>query len=111
MQAEKKGESEEEQSELVEATRLLQLRVDFYQFLVGPDEYQKLFDSYLKLKKTAGAAGTIKALERGIKRLQLQAVEVRDYQEELELQEEVKKLEKLGQTMRQTLARLEQEKK
>jgi len=111
VQAEKKEEPEEEQSELVEATRLLQLRVDFYQYLVGPDEYQKLFDSYLKLKKTAGAAGTIKALERGIKRLQLKAMEVRDYQEELDLQEQIKKLEKLGQTMRQVLARLEQEKK
>jgi len=38
-------------------------------------------------------------------------MEVRDYQEELDLQEQVKKLEKLGQTMRQALARLEQEKK
>ena len=111
VQAEKKEEPGEEQSELVEATRLLQLRVDFYQYLVGPDEYQKLFDSYLKLKKTAAAAGTIKALERGIKRLQLKAMEVRDYQEELDLQEQVKKLEKLGQTMRQALAKLEQEKK
>lgn len=109
--AEKKEELGEELSELAEATRLLQLRVDFYQYMVGADEYQKLFDSYLKLKKPEGATEAIKALERGIKRLQLEAVEARDYQRELELREQVKTLEKLGQTMRQKLAIFEREKR
>jgi hypothetical protein len=110
-QKEGQEEPEEENVELVEATRLLQLRVNFYQFLIGPDDYQKLFDNYLELKEPDKAAGVIKDLERGIKRLELQAMEAEDYQAELDLQAQIDKLKALGKTMRQPLEGLELDKK
>ena len=76
-------------AQLREATRLLQLRVDYYQFLVEPDDYRELFDNYQALEKPEKAAAVIQAIERAVFRLDLKKVEAVDYQAELDIEEEI----------------------
>ena len=88
--------------ELIEATRLLQLRVDFYQ----PElrDYQDLFRNYLRLNQPERAAAAIEALGREIKRVKIKVEGAVDIQEELEFKDKVIALETLQKALRDTLA-------
>ena len=102
-------EAEDENAELVEATRLLQLRVNFYQFLVGSQDYQTLFDNYLILNQPDEAAGVIEAMDQAIKRVDLEILEAGDIQEELDLRDKAAELEKLRKVLQERLDADEEE--
>ena len=87
--------------ELLEATRILQLKVDFYPSQI--QDYRDLLDNYLLLGMPKGAAGVIEALEREIKRRQLQAEIASDYQEEIKQLDEVAAMKELKKELESAL--------
>ena len=97
------AQEEDQQAELREATRLLQLRVDYYQFLVKATDFRQLFDNYMELGEAEKAAEVIKAVERGIFRLDLKMVEAADYQEELDIESDIAEFEDLKAALQTTL--------
>lgn len=65
---------------LLEATRLLQRRVEYYEPSVG--DFEQLFTSYLELGMPGLAAGVTREVRREMQRLQLQADVTPDVQQE-----------------------------
>ena len=88
-------------AELIEAARVLQLKVDFYQ--AQSKDYQDLFDKYILLDELDKATAVIKAVEREIQRVKLQVVEARDIQEELKFKDEVAAVEAVQKAMKKAL--------
>ena len=87
--------------ELLEATRILQLKIDFYPSQL--QDYRDLFANYLSLDMPEKAAGVIEALGREIKRGQLQAAIASDYQEEIKQLDKVATMEGLQKELKSAL--------
>jgi tetratricopeptide (TPR) repeat protein len=87
--------------ELLEKTRLLQLKVDYYQSRL--EDYQELFDNYLLLNMPERAAGVVQGVEREIRRLRHQAETAVDLVQESQYLEEVSLLEALRDRLKQNL--------
>ena len=96
-------EEEDLHLELREAKRLLQLRIDYYQFLVKTTDYRQLFDNYVELGEAEKAAGVIEAVELGIRRLDLKTVEAVDYQEELDIENDIEEFKALKAALKTAL--------
>lgn len=90
-------------AELLEATQLLQLRVDFYHFLVAARDYQTLFDNYIELKQPQKAAEVIKSVEGAIRRREGATSSAEDLEEEADLRRQVEELEEMKQGLQAAL--------
>ena len=88
-------------AELREATRLLQLKVDYYQ--AQKQDYRTLCDNYLKLGQPAQARGVLKVVDRQIRDVRARAAVAPSVQEELRLEDQAKELEALQQNLRKAL--------
>ena len=88
-------------AELTEQTRLLQLRIDFYQ--AQHDEYTRLFENYLALDRPMRAKGVIEALDREIIRVRLRVDSEPDFLEQANLEDEILVLREMQKTMRSQL--------
>jgi len=78
---------------LLEATRILQLKVDFY--LSVAQDYRDLFDNYLLLDMPKEAAGVVPALDREILRIQLEVDIAHNLTQEAKFSEQLEGLKKL----------------
>lgn len=88
-------------AELTEQTRLLQLRIDFYQ--AQHDEYTRLFENYLALDRPMRAKGVVEALAREIIRVRLRVDSEPDFLEQANLEDEILVLREMQKTMRSQL--------
>jgi hypothetical protein len=88
-------------SELIEQTRLLQLRIDFYE--ARHDEFTQLFENYLALDRPMRAQGVIEALDREIIRVRMRADTEPDFIEQANLEDEILVLQGMQTTMRSQL--------
>jgi len=86
---------------LVEATRILQLKVEYYQS--QPEDFRELFNNYFLLDLPEKAAGVIETLGREIKRARLQAEIAPDLQKESEYLQDAAALEKLQEELKGVL--------
>jgi hypothetical protein len=68
--------------QLVDDTRVLQMKVDFYQS--ESQDYRQLFDNYLVLEMPEGAARVIEAIDREMNRLRFLADTATDFVQESE---------------------------
>jgi tetratricopeptide (TPR) repeat protein len=93
--------TQRDNEELLEATRVLQLKVDYYK--AGKEDYKKLFENYLQLKKLDQAAAVVAVVGREIKQRKLKMTEARDIQEELKYQDQAAALEKLHKALQGAL--------
>ena len=96
-------DSVDEHAEVREATRLLQLRVDYYQFLVTPSDYRELFDNYITMKDRTGASAVIESIDRATIQLEVKIAKAVDYQDELDIQDEIATFTKLKTELRNAL--------
>jgi len=76
--------------ELLDRTRFLQLKVDFYQPQV--EDFSELFENYLLLDLVEGAQGVIEALDREIIRVQFQADTATDFVQESQFLEKIERI-------------------
>ena len=79
--------------ELLERTRILQLKVDFY--LSAAQDYRDLFDNYLQLDMPEKAAGVIPALDREIQRIQMEVDIAATLEQEAEFSDQLEGLKTL----------------
>ncbi len=87
--------------ELLERTRLLQVKVDFYQPKIA--DFSELFDNYLALAMTEGAQGVLDALDREVIRVKFQADTATDYVEESKFLEKVEEIAALKRQLSQRI--------
>ena len=66
--------------QLVDDTRVLQMKVDFYQSV--PQDYRQLFDNYIVLEMPEGAARVIDAIDREMQRVRFLADTATDFVQE-----------------------------
>jgi len=97
--------AEAEAAELREKTRLLQLRVDFYQAVAT--EYQALFDNYLLLNLADRAAVVVERLDERIQRVRWLAQAASQAQDETEYLDEALALDKMKEQMNRHLLSLQ----
>jgi hypothetical protein len=97
--------AEAEAAQLREKTRLLQLRVDFYQAVAT--EYQALFDNYLLLNLADRAAVVVERLDERIQRVRWLAQAASQAQEETEYLDEALALDKMKEQMNPHLLSLQ----
>lgn len=76
--------------ELLERTRLLQVKVDFYQPQIA--DFSELFDNYLALDMAEGAQGVLDALDREVIRVKFQADTATDYVQENKILEKAEEI-------------------
>lgn len=88
-------------AQLVEATRLLQLRVDFY--LTNAKEYRALFDNYLRLGQSERAREVVTSLTQEIARVGFLAETAANAPEQERFKREVAVLAKLRQELETAL--------
>ena len=90
-----------EDTELVEMTRFLQLKIDYYPAV--PQDYRDLLDNYLQLDLPDRTAGVIEALDREVLRAELLAAIAPNPQQEWIHLSEKKNLERLRQELKDLL--------
>ena len=73
------------EADLLESTRALQLKIDYYR--AETSDYEKLLTNYLQLGRSKEAKQVIAALDREIARVKVKVAEVSDVQEELKHQD------------------------
>jgi tetratricopeptide (TPR) repeat protein len=79
-----------EDVELLDRTRFLQLKVDFYQPQV--EDFSELFENYLLLDLAEGAQGVLDALDREVIRVQFQADTATDFVQESQFTEKIEQI-------------------
>jgi len=92
-----------EEAELVERTRFLQLKIDYYS--CAPQDYRDLFDNYLRLGRPDGAARVVESLDREVERAKLLAEIASNPQQEWVHTSEKNSLERLRQELMDRLKR------
>lgn len=90
-----------EDVELLERTRLLQVKIDFYQPKVA--DFSELFENYLTLNLVEGAQGVLDALDREAIRVRFQADTATDYVQESTFLEKVDEIVALKAQLSQRL--------
>ena len=91
-----------EEVELLERTRLLQVKIDFYQPKVT--DFSELFANYLTMNMVEGAQGVLDALDREVIRVKFQADTATDYVQESKFLEKVDEIVALKAQLSQRLA-------
>ncbi len=87
--------------ELVERTRFLQTKVDFYQSQI--EDYRELFENYLLLDMPKGARGVIGALTREAQRVKFLAATATDFLQESKYLDEVDAFDQLEKEFAQRI--------
>lgn len=84
-----------------ERLRILQLKIDFYR--ADPDDFRELFDGYLAADRPKDAARMLEAIDREMKRLQIQASVAPNVQMEEEIAADTETLKEMQEEFRQIL--------
>lgn len=92
----------DQDSELLEQTWLLQLKVDFYS--ARPEDFRQLFANYLLLQKPDRATEILKAVEREIERIRFQLEIAPSRRQEGQYLAEIEALVKLRDELKRALA-------